>query len=131
MFKKLHTIKPDLITCPADSNRMWEERGRGRLFFSQFICGRGVPVALHSIFIEASTKIISFSVSSLLPLILGGTVRERESGKAREGGREGRKEKGERERERERERRDTAVALDLKLKTKCSRHLWPTKTLLM
>jgi hypothetical protein len=58
-------------------------------------------------------------------------VRERESGKAREGGREGRKEKGERERERERERRDTAVALDLKLKTKCSRHLWPTKTLLM
>jgi hypothetical protein len=104
MFKKLHTIKPDLITCPADSNRMWEERGRGRPFFSQFICGGGVPVALHSIFTEASTKIVSFSVASLLPLILGGTVREKESGKGREGEREREGRRGERERERKRER---------------------------
>lgn len=79
-----HTIKADLITCPPDSSRMWEERGRGSPFFSQFICGGGFPAALHSIFIDVSTKAVSFSVSSLLPLIAGGTTscrkREREGG---------------------------------------------------
>lgn len=67
-------IKSDLMTCPADSNRIWEERGRGSPFFNQFICGGGIPVALHSMFIEVSAKAISFSASSLLPLILGGAM---------------------------------------------------------
>ena len=31
-------------------------------------------MALHSIFIEVSTKAINFSASSLLPLIAGGTM---------------------------------------------------------
>ena len=74
LCSKSHTIKADLITCPPDSNRIWEERGRGSPFFSQFICGGGIPVALHSIFIEVSTKAINFSASSLLPLIAGGTM---------------------------------------------------------
>lgn len=72
------------MTCPPDSNRMWEDRGTGSPFFSQFIWGGGVPVARHSIFIEVSTKAVSFSTSSLLPLMAGGTIscrkREREGG---------------------------------------------------
>lgn len=83
LFRKSDTIKADLITCPAASNRIWEERGRGSPFFSQFICGGGVPVALHSIFIEVSTKVISFSASSLLPLIVGVTVSRRKWGKGK------------------------------------------------
>lgn len=74
LSSKSYTMKADLTTCPPDSNRTWEERGRGSPFFSQFICGGGIPVALHSIFIEVSTKAISFSAASLLPLIAGGTT---------------------------------------------------------
>lgn len=72
------------MTCPPDSNRMWEDRGTGSPFFSQFIWGGGVPVARHSILIEVSTNAVSFSASSLLPLMAGGTTLRRKQ--EREGG---------------------------------------------
>lgn len=67
-------MKTNLRICPADSNLIWEETDRGRPFFNQFICGDGVPVAVHSIFMEVSKRTVRSSGSPLLLVIAGGTT---------------------------------------------------------
>jgi len=67
-------VKTNLRICPADSNLIREETDRGRPFFSQFICGEGIPVAAHPIFMEDSKRAARSSGSLLLLVIVGGTA---------------------------------------------------------
>jgi len=67
-------MKTNLRICPADSSLTCEETDRGRPFFSQFICGGGVPAAEHSIFSEVSKRAVRSSGASLLLAIAGGTT---------------------------------------------------------